>query len=382
MIKTKCICLEGIPGSGKSTTSGLVALQAERNGANVTWFHEVARWHPVNLFRKAALSPEEFQGVCRGLSEHVRGRVEAASTRRGTYHVVDLDVLRRSGGQDARDALEPYDVWTWPNERDRAFALELWQAMVEEYRDKDEVIILDASLFQYPIYGMLWEQTPRDEIKAYVHQLLAILEPLNPVLIHLYQADSEQLIEKLLRIRGDAWVDHIVERDRERPYYKNSDVPGRERMRQFHLELRERMQEMFEETPFRKLGIENSAGEFARYDRQVLEFLELEHIPDPVLSEDALQRVAGTYTNDTVQKTIRLIPDNGTLYFEGGINRRVRLIPKDESTFTFQDSPVVLHVGEDALTLGGVELIDTWTESGLVYQKQVTHPRKKTPPHR
>ncbi|WHX50948.1 hypothetical protein QNH46_10025 [Paenibacillus woosongensis] len=43
------IIVEGIPGSGKSTTARFISLQTERNGMKTKLFHESAFQHPIFL---------------------------------------------------------------------------------------------------------------------------------------------------------------------------------------------------------------------------------------------------------------------------------------------------------------------------------------------
>lgn len=46
------VIVEGIPGSGKSTTARFISLQAERNGIETKLFHESAFQHPIFLDRE------------------------------------------------------------------------------------------------------------------------------------------------------------------------------------------------------------------------------------------------------------------------------------------------------------------------------------------
>jgi len=53
------IFLEGLPGVGKSTNSGLLLRQSERNGLPTSWVHEFARPHPLLFFNEACLTKDE-----------------------------------------------------------------------------------------------------------------------------------------------------------------------------------------------------------------------------------------------------------------------------------------------------------------------------------
>ena len=52
MIKTKLILVDGISGSGKSTTAHFIHRQIEKNGIKVKWFYEQEDNHPLLLVDK------------------------------------------------------------------------------------------------------------------------------------------------------------------------------------------------------------------------------------------------------------------------------------------------------------------------------------------
>ena len=52
---SRLIMLEGLPGTGKSTNSYLLAIHLKRKGNKVKWIHEVARPHPTSFFSEACI---------------------------------------------------------------------------------------------------------------------------------------------------------------------------------------------------------------------------------------------------------------------------------------------------------------------------------------
>lgn len=55
------IFMEGLPGAGKSTNSGFLYRQFERNDYKTRWIHELARPHPVLFFHEAWLKSSEYR---------------------------------------------------------------------------------------------------------------------------------------------------------------------------------------------------------------------------------------------------------------------------------------------------------------------------------
>src|SRR5215471_10932274 len=52
MIHTRLICIEGMPGSGKSTTSQRLWLHLLRNGCDSRWVYEHDTTHPIWKFEE------------------------------------------------------------------------------------------------------------------------------------------------------------------------------------------------------------------------------------------------------------------------------------------------------------------------------------------
>ncbi|HEU4965790.1 MAG TPA: hypothetical protein VFV52_18420 [Bacilli bacterium] len=72
MNQPQLLCLEGLSGSGKSSFSRFIKLQAERNGIDVIRYHEVAKGHPTHFMEEACLTGEEFAHLLPTTRKHVR----------------------------------------------------------------------------------------------------------------------------------------------------------------------------------------------------------------------------------------------------------------------------------------------------------------------
>lgn len=377
VISTKCIIFEGLAGSGKSTTSRFVSIQAERNLQDAIWYHEVAKSHPINLFYKARLTEEEYAAFCQKHPEAVPVLERVKWVHR--QHVwFDLLDVRRKHLQDVGAAvveeLEAYNTWNFTAEQEIEYSLEAFEDFVKKTLQGNRVVILDACVFQYQIHGLLFHNLPKQTIKQFIHRLLDILAPLEPVLIYLYQADFDQAMQRLRERRGEAFFEQIAKRDADRPYFQVGDVKGVPRAVQLFRELRGIMDEMYEETPFRKIGIENSRGEWKRYERAVLAFLALDEVQDPVVSEKELERLTGRYRNESLQMDVEVRLDEGQLWFHFGPYSVKRLIPKAGLMFYLPDQSTELTFlpqenGAATIRIGGVELIAAWTEPGIEFVK-------------
>jgi len=132
MINTKLIFVDGITGSGKSTTAHFIARQLEKNGIKAKWFHEGETGNPLHqLVRNEGESDNDF--AIRFMKEY-------------------------------------------PEER--------YEKFVNSIKDDDCIYIVDSFLFQDIIWIPLFYDISKEVIKKFVHKLCSLVACLNPVVIH------------------------------------------------------------------------------------------------------------------------------------------------------------------------------------------------------
>jgi hypothetical protein len=164
----RLILVEGLPGSGKSTTAQWLSHLLGATGLDASWHHEQDADHPV----------------CNYDTLQVVTRAGAASC--AAFH---------------------------------AEGLERWQDLVRAASASSRVTILESSFLQAPIGSMLLAGCSRDAIGAHVKATAAIAAPLSPMLIVLKHLEpSPEAVEALRASRGpwfDAFLEGLV---RETPY--------------------------------------------------------------------------------------------------------------------------------------------------------------------
>ena len=362
MIDTKLILMEGLPSTGKSTNSGILFSQLERNGEKVRWVHEVARPHPTLFFHEAYLEEEEYKNLI-NLFPETELILNKIKTTRNSSVVFDLLELEWNYSEQLNknviNELEKSDVWNFAIDRYKKVAIEKWENFVKKQKLSDEIVILDSSIFQFQIYTLILADVPLKELQEFIEALYNIISPLNPSLVYLYRENTESTIEFLIKDRGNAFLERIWERDKDQPYYKNRPN-GVDGYKMFLRDYGKYAKLLFDSFPFQKLPLEITQGKWEEYVNQLMKFLDIEYIHPPNGTYPT-----GKYYNEKLNKYLEVI-DNICHTPDGG---KKRLIAKSETEFYILDIPVILRATEDSLIIEGEQLCDQWTTKGTLYKK-------------
>ena len=176
MRDTKLIFVEGLPGSGKTTTASWLAsrLQSERLLVNLLLEHQPE--HPLNVG--------------------------------GTLHP--------SGSTTGEAFFQRYTSASFVHE-----SLQRWHAFVRDAVQTVALSVLDSYPFQNSVRVLLQLNATPDCIEEYARHVEALIMPLQPVLMYFTHRDLSHAFHALSTIstqRGKAWTDYVVELVTHCPY--------------------------------------------------------------------------------------------------------------------------------------------------------------------
>lgn len=221
----RLIIVEGIMGSGKSTTMRFIAKALEESGRLALPIHERTEPHPVR----------------------------------------------------ATDDLEHwFEPWRDATPRQLASsALARWAAFVEKARNDSTIPVLDGQLFHGDLTHLLLMDADAALIADYVRALAATVAPLSPFVLYLWQEDVEKAIRTVCTERGPEWVNYQVNWKLAGPYCVRQGYRGLAGLISLYRDYRDLTDRLFEEIPLAKMAIENSRREWAAYQRQIMTALGL-----------------------------------------------------------------------------------------------------------
>ncbi|NOR44806.1 MAG: hypothetical protein GQ534_04400 [Candidatus Delongbacteria bacterium] len=242
MINTKLILVDGITGSGKSTTAHYIARQMKKNGIKVKWLHEEERNHPLAEMQKN------------------KGESDEDHTKR-----VLIEYPKK------------------------------WIDFTNKIKNDEYIYIVESYLFQDMImFPHFMNDLERQKIKDFSHSILKITSCLNPVLIHFYQKDVEKSLKLNWKRRGNDWTKGFISFFKNTLYCKNRNIKGKKGVIKLWDDFTSLTLELFKEFNYRKIQIENSEHKWEEYRNNILTFLKLKRV-DEKLYTDSFKYFYGEY---------------------------------------------------------------------------------------
>ena len=278
-LNTKVIFVEGIAGSGKSTTGQLLCSALHKHGYTAKLIHEFYSPHPIH-----ELNTEEPK--------------------------------------------------TWISK-----TLANWHNLADTLVKTNEIMIMDGTLFQCTIGVLLEMDVELAAIRQYANQIPDILKPLNPILIYFYQDDVEKALTTAYQQREGKWRRRVNAFVSDARFFKNRKLCGLDGYIEYNRVLRNITDDLYSEYKIKKISIENSDGDWNRYHHIIAEFLSVPLIePDNVQHGEYV----GVYRDGESTRECLIRRNNNRLEINGYYTIPKYLILKERDNFFVQGKALEL----------------------------------------
>lgn len=206
--------IEGLPGSGKSTTAEIVSrILTEANVANEL-FSEGRLDHPADYDGVAFFDVEKFHQLTKSC-ELTKDALLRVTTEKAEGYFVEY----KKGLQEYQiefpgkltDEFYQNDIYELPLPTHMQLIKNKWSDFVRQAREEEQVYIFDCPFMQNPVtVTMIRDNADKDLVVQYIQDLANIIKELNPLLIYVDQKDLSNSFKKVIDVRPHEWLDFFV----------------------------------------------------------------------------------------------------------------------------------------------------------------------------
>ncbi len=233
MRDTTIVLIDGLPGSGKSTTARFLTAQFQRAGLAAACWLEVAEQgqdHPLNV----------------GGAMHPAGQTTGSRL------------------------FAHYSVASYIEE-----SLQRWQDFVQACAGTADVQIVESYPYQNAARVLLQMDAGIDQIHSYAAAIEQVLQPLHPVLIYFEQQDFVAATRAIARQRGPAWTAYLAEVATDCPYARRLGLHGLDGVLSVMTAYKAMLDDLRAASGLPELVLRDCAGRWPACYQEILAFLQI-----------------------------------------------------------------------------------------------------------
>lgn len=278
-MKTKLILVEGLPGSGKSTTAELIHKILTENQVSAKLYMEGNLDHPADYEGVAYFTEEEFEGLLKKSGNLSRVFQDWIIVKRGR-RMLPYMKIKNELGSDFPDelfaAISKKDVYELTLEENIAVISESWEEFARQAASEERVYIFESCFIQNPVtVGMVKYSASEERTIEYVNRLAEAVKSLNPILVYVKQDDLEKSFRKAVTERPDDWFNGFVHYYTSQGYGKVNELSGLAGT----IEVLKARQELeyiiLDQLPINAYILNNSQFDFEKHRENLKEILKL-----------------------------------------------------------------------------------------------------------
>ena len=145
-----------------------------------------------------------------------------------------------------------------------------WQTFVGAVETAATAHVLDGQLFHGDLTNLFLMDAGPAVIVKYIHAVEKIARPLTPLLVYFYQDDVSQALRAIAAERGEEWVKYQVNWKLQAPYSRRLGLEGLDGLIALYKDYRALTDELYARLGLAKLAIENSQRAWAAYCQRIL----------------------------------------------------------------------------------------------------------------
>lgn len=214
MSNSRLILIEGIPGSGKTSTARFVETWLKDHGKKPALYLEGNWDHPADYESVACLNEREYTDLLAKFPKQA-DFLKAQARHINNENFFSYRKMQSEHSEQCPDdlfrALARYEIYDLPVEKHIRIMQHGWKNFVERALQDNFVYIFECCFLQNPITTLLARHNLlMDEIRQHILTLSEIIQPLQPKLVYLAQHDPRATLENIRAERPKEWADFVT----------------------------------------------------------------------------------------------------------------------------------------------------------------------------
>jgi len=208
------VIIEGLPGSGKSTTAKLAKELLDKNNVDSKLILEGNLNHPADYDKVAYFNKKEFDQLLRNNSSY-RDLIIDISVKKSDGYFISYYIQKKRRKEEIPDDLYKRiidnDIYELPLKVNKNVILKNWQRFVKKAKREDDIYIFECCFIQNPLtIGLVKYNASKERIFNYILDIEKIINKLNPILIYLKQNYIEETFYKISKERHSKWLNSFL----------------------------------------------------------------------------------------------------------------------------------------------------------------------------
>jgi hypothetical protein len=205
MMIRKLYIVEGIPGSGKTTTAMWLAKVLSEQGKDTHLFLEGNPKHPADYESVACLNENQLLEL-----EKEFPFIRNFGVNKDKWFFIQYASLSESNS-DLHKALQKFDVYELSVENFCEVTLLRWQEFAELAEAEDKVYVLECCFLQNPFTFLLAKHNVSAEvIFTHIEKIAMKIANLDPVILYFEQDNIKESLDRVRKERSIEWFEFLT----------------------------------------------------------------------------------------------------------------------------------------------------------------------------
>jgi hypothetical protein len=268
MTTSKLYIVEGIPGSGKTTTATWLAEKLNEQGKIANLYLEGDPKHPADYESVACLNEDQITEL-----EKNYPFIRTYAAHKDKWFFIPYASFSESN-PDIHNVLQKFDVYELSVADYCEVTLMRWQEFAELAEAEEKVYVLECCFLQNPFTFLLAKHNvAKEEIFLHIAKIAKRIHKLNPVILYFEQDNIKESFGRVRKERSEDWFQFITWYYTEQGYGQPRGIAGETGVLQFLEDRKALEKEYLQQLPISSLIVNNSNFDWDKCKEDILSFI-------------------------------------------------------------------------------------------------------------